>query len=837
MEDEERTVASNTEKAIQKECQLFQEEQNREERASGDLASVIATWCNNLFDKQNDSEHNEQKTKEGVLNGTIPTTVADSGTTSSVGALKDTGEYEPTGLKSNKIFKVANGQTEAATDIKLLQHPLRKDARQVNIVPGIKTASLLSTGTLADNGYISIFDKEEVLIFDATNTEVVTTRGAVLKGWRTTDGLYRIPLVPNVSNVNSDTILCNKPPTEMLKNRPPPSEAIHNVYELRSQAEIIRYFHAAAGFPTKSTWLKAIKKGFYASWPGLTVTAARKHFPESEETQKGHMKKQKTGIRSTKKQLIQPSSESDMSEPRPPQSKKKDVMIKILDTCDELQMKIFSDQTGRFPKRSCRGYQYIMVLCEIDSDAILVEPMRNRTAGEMIRAYQVIINRLRDAGIQPKQHILDNECSAEFKEAIKNNGMTHQLVPPNDHRRNHAERAIQTFKAHFISILCGVDDNFPISLWCRLLPQAEMTLNLLRPSRTTPNVSAYAHLFHQHDYNQHPLAPLGMAVEMHVVPDIRETFAPHSASGFNVGTSFEHYRCYIIYISETKSTRIGNTVFFKHKYLTMPTMTNSDALLKAAQDMTTALKGGVQQSNEQADAIKILMKIFKNNATTMKEMEEATRPQRVKMRDALEQRVNMERDKINSQEEKEVAPVAEPSLAPTFFETIEPNNDVPAHNTRSRTMRTITQEALLTTLTKSAASVTITAQSAASRKYPLALLTEMAGAVLDAETGELLEYRHLIKKSKYKKTWNNSFGDEISRLAQGRKDGSIKGTDTFFFINKHQVPQDRFKDVAYDRVVCMVRPEKADPNRTRVTAAPPNNFNPHCDVGTPILLI
>lgn len=169
-----------------------------------------------------------------------------------------------------------------------------------------------------------------------------------------------------------------------------------------------------------------------------------------------------------------------------------------------------------------------------------------------------------------------------------------------------------------------------------------MTLNLLRPSRTTPNVSAYAHLYGQHDYNQHPLAPLGMAVEMHVVPDIRETFAPHSASGFNVGTSFEHYRCYIIYISETKNTRIGNTVFFKHKYLTMPTITNSDALLKAAQDMTTALKGGVHQSNEQADAIKMLMKIFKNNATTMKEMEEATRPQRVKMRDALEQRVDME---------------------------------------------------------------------------------------------------------------------------------------------------------------------------------------------------
>ncbi len=50
----------------------------------------------------------------------------------------------------------------------------------------------------------------------------------------------------------------------------------------------------------------------------------------------------------------------------------------------------------------------MMVLTESESNAILVEPMTNRTSGEMIRAYQVLINRLRSAGIAPKQHILDN---------------------------------------------------------------------------------------------------------------------------------------------------------------------------------------------------------------------------------------------------------------------------------------------------------------------------------------------------------------------------------------------------------------------------------------------
>jgi hypothetical protein len=39
---------------------------------------------------------------------------------------------------------------------------------------------------------------------------------------------------------------------------------------------------------------------------------------------------------------------------------------------------IFSDQTGKFPKRSQKGYKYIMVMVKINSNAILVEPMKSR---------------------------------------------------------------------------------------------------------------------------------------------------------------------------------------------------------------------------------------------------------------------------------------------------------------------------------------------------------------------------------------------------------------------------------------------------------------------------
>ena len=63
------------------------------------------------------------------------------------------------------------------------------------------------------------------------------------------------------------------------------------------------------------------------------------------------------------------------------------------------QSKVWTDQTGRLPKKLSRGNQYVMVLAESNSDAILAEPMKNRTAGEMIRAYQVLIDQLNEVGI------------------------------------------------------------------------------------------------------------------------------------------------------------------------------------------------------------------------------------------------------------------------------------------------------------------------------------------------------------------------------------------------------------------------------------------------------
>ena len=121
---------------------------------------------------------------------------------------------------------------------------------------------------------------------------------------------------------------------------------------------------------------------------------------------------------------------------------------------------MYTNQTGKFPVQLSRGHQYIMVLIIMDSSYISMEPMKNRHSGQMVVTYQVMIDSLKLCSINLKHHILDNEGSNKFKEAIKTNDITYQLVPVDDYRRNIAERAIQTANSHVISVLCGYDPNF-----------------------------------------------------------------------------------------------------------------------------------------------------------------------------------------------------------------------------------------------------------------------------------------------------------------------------------------------------------------------------------------
>ena len=62
----------------------------------------------------------------------------------------------------------------------------------------------------------------------------------------------------NCQNENTDTLLIQ---------RPVPGDPCQNVYELPTTEKVVRYLHAALGFPTKATMLKAIRNKWLVGWP------------------------------------------------------------------------------------------------------------------------------------------------------------------------------------------------------------------------------------------------------------------------------------------------------------------------------------------------------------------------------------------------------------------------------------------------------------------------------------------------------------------------------------------------------------------------------------------
>ena len=94
-----------------------------------------------------------------------------------------------------------------------------------------------------------------------------------------------------------------------------------------------------------------------------------------------------------------------------------------------------------------------MVVHDIDSNSTWVEPMKNRTEGEMILARRRKLARMKLQNIIPKHQVLDNKISDAYRTEICDTNMIFQLVPPENHRRNLAERAIQTWKDHFVGVL------------------------------------------------------------------------------------------------------------------------------------------------------------------------------------------------------------------------------------------------------------------------------------------------------------------------------------------------------------------------------------------------
>jgi hypothetical protein len=417
--------------------------------------------------------------------------------------------------------RLPNGDTITSTHTATLNLPsLPHASRQAHILPGLAQHSLLSVGQMCDSGCS--------VTFTASNVTVTNGESTILTGqWDKDSSLWRVPLDP-------------APPLNVGKEH-----SAHNVYEQKSIQDTITYLHACCFSPITDTWIKSIQNGHFATWPSVTVANVRKYLFKSDATAKGQMNQIRQNIRSTQPVVEITAPETDMIQ----EDKCHYMYATTLKT-----NQIYSNLTGIFPTTSLSGNKYILILYDYDSNSVLSAPMKNRGDKELVRAFDFLIQSLILRGLKPHLQRLDNESSLALINYLTQQGITYQLAPPHIHRRNNAERAIQTFKNHFIAGLCSVDLTFPLKLWDKLLPQATITLNVLRKSRINPRISAYAQLNGHFDFNRTPLAPPGTLIIAHEKPDQRASWDPHGLDGYYLGPALDQYRCYQVHITKTKGT-------------------------------------------------------------------------------------------------------------------------------------------------------------------------------------------------------------------------------------------------------------------------------------------
>ena len=686
---------------------------------------------------------------------------------------------------------------------------LSPSATTAHTFQNLKT-SLLSIGQLCDDGCLAIFTKQKMYI--------IKDKNLLLQGDRNTqDGLWDV-LLPHQQDK-----VCAVLRMDQTKN------------------DLAKFLHACCFSPTKSTFTMAIKKGNFVNWPGLTVELITKYLQPSLSTEKGHLRQERKNLQSTKDHEI-------FNDAFPEQEKKSHECFMVFERKSGAS---YSDLTGRFPITSSRGNQYLMIMYDYDTNSIQVAPTKTKTAAELRTTTLKLLDKLDKAGHKPRMHIMDNEASQTLKQALKKHNIDYQLVPPHIHRRNAAERAIQTFKAHFIAGLVSTDPSFPAHEWDRLLPQAELTLNMLRTSRISPHLSAYATLNGIFDYNKTPLLPPGTKTLIHEKCDNRTTWAPRGTDAWYIGPALDHYRCVTCYVPITSSTRIADTISYFPHTIPIPKTTTDDYLKQAIADIITILGKPrqtlpcLQFGDETRNAIQKIAEVLGRANNPLPRVHTPSQDNIA----STPSYVGLPRVKLTSPQNPpsvglpRVTPVSPPTIiynankpkqftSPTVEDVTEefeqptnlhrdyiemfPKSQFQNKNTSNNSMNSHFRTRQPTARPR-LFPYRYDPRHAHSRSRAVLQLvineTERANTIYNETTGQRETYDSLYKQDP--KKWGTSMANELGRLTQGVGTRMTRGNDNLVYIKRSQVPIGR--KITYANAVCDHRPLKPEQNRVRLT--------------------
>ena len=348
------------------------------------------------------------------------------------------------------------------------------------------------------------------------------------------------------------------------------------------------------------------------------------------------------------------------------------------------------------------------------------------------------------------------------------------------------------------------------------MPQAGITLNLLRSSRRQQNLSAL-------DFNQSPLAPPGTRVVVHVTPAQRPNMGPHRVDGWYVGPSIEHYRCHQCYILSTFGVRDALTInWFPHN-VPFPKVTADEYLCQTANDMLTLIQDKTNHpipsltygSNVTNAYIQIAQILKRATAPPLPPPDPAPEPRVLLITPpAPEQRVLIPAPilpiPIKQQPTLPIPKIPDHPATKKHMPTTRSTANFPLsrlgqRNTSNQHCRTSTNYQPL-------------AQCATNEQYAHHIAAVATAPPTAGKQGSLTK----LLRGPDATIWERSLANEWGRLlAHGLgisrpASEQVRGTGTVFFIEKDQVSKDH--RVTYANFICNIRPQKTETHRVRMTA-------------------
>jgi hypothetical protein len=295
------------------------------------------------------------------------------------------------------------------------------------------------------------------------------------------------------------------------------------MYECSTTHKQTHFYYACLDFHIVSTLILALNIGYLKQFLGLTANRVRRHIDVSIESKRDHMDQVRQGIRSTKpataaSPIVRPANCVDTNMDAAPQEPTNKRTHHMFMTIRKVMGSISSNQSGCFPVASNGGNVYVALFYVYNPNYIKSIPIKNQSKEELLRAYTEVYAWLTVRGYCPLLHKLDDETSRDVKAFIAAEQVKIQYTPLDMYRTNPAKRALWMWKNHFTAGIAGIPLLFPIANWCRLTPQSNMTLNMMRPCRLNLLLSTHEEMGGLFLFNAMPLALLGTKVLVHLKP-------------------------------------------------------------------------------------------------------------------------------------------------------------------------------------------------------------------------------------------------------------------------------------------------------------------------------